>query len=92
IFGSTSRSSGEIPSVRVNQLLLHNISVVGVGWGSYEGDRAGHTATQWNALLPHLENGRLRPHVGAVFDLDDAAAALQHVEQRRAVGKVLLRP
>ncbi|NLA10236.1 MAG: NADPH:quinone oxidoreductase family protein [Microbacteriaceae bacterium] len=85
-------ASGEIPSVRVNQLLLHNISVVGVGWGSYEGDRAGHTATQWNALLPHLENGRLRPHVGAVFDLDDAAAALQHVEQRRAVGKVLLRP
>ena len=40
----------------------------------------------------NLENGTLRPHVGAVFALEDAAAALQHVEQRRAVGKVLLRP
>lgn len=85
-------ASGEIPSVKVNHLLLHNISVVGVGWGSYEGPRAGHTATQWEALLPHLENGTLRPQVGAVFALEDAAAALQHVEQRRAVGKVLLRP
>lgn len=85
-------ASGRIPSVRVNQLLLHNISVVGVGWGSYEGARAGHTATQWEALRPHLENGTLRPRVGAVFGLDEATAALQHVEQRRAVGKVLLRP
>lgn len=85
-------TAGEIPTVRVNLLLLKNISVVGVGWGSYPGERAGHTSTQWDALLPHLESGALRPQVGATYKLEDAAEALTQLEERRALGKIVILP
>lgn len=85
-------TAGAIPTVRVNRLLLKNISVVGVGWGSYPGERAGHSATQWNALLPHLESGALRPTIGATFPLEEAARALMQLDQRLSHGKTLLIP
>jgi len=85
-------TAGEIPTVKVNRLLLNNISVVGVGWGAYAGPRAGHTESQWDALLPHLESGALRPQVGATFKLEDAAEALLQLEQRRALGKIVILP
>ena len=37
-----------------------------------------------------LASGRVKPHVGAVFSLDAAAAALRHVRDGRAIGKVLV--
>ena len=30
-------TGGEIPTVKVNRLLLNNIDVVGVGWGAWAG-------------------------------------------------------
>ena len=34
--------------------------------------------------------GRAFPHIGATFTLDEAAAALRHVADGKAVGKVVL--
>ena len=36
--------------------------------------------------------GQLHPHIGARFPLDDTAAALRHVADRKAIGKVLIEP
>ncbi len=85
-------TAGEIPQVKVNRLLLNNVSVVGVGWGAYVLTRPGHIAKEWEALVPHLENGSLKPVVGPTFELDEAAAALLTLDERRATGKVLLTP
>lgn len=85
-------TAGEIPEVKVNRLLLNNVSVVGVGWGAYALARPGHIAREWAAIAPHLESGALVPPVGATFALDDAAQALAEIDERRAVGKVLLTP
>jgi len=41
-------------------------------------------------LTELLATGRITPHVAATFDLDDVAAALRHVADGRAVGKVVL--
>ncbi len=85
-------TGGEIPTVKVNRLLLNNISVVGVGWGAYFlGVGTGYLQQQWADLLPHLEAGRLDPVLGAEFPLDRAADALRELDERRATGKVLLR-
>ncbi|MCD9200113.1 NADPH:quinone oxidoreductase family protein [Aeromicrobium wangtongii] len=83
-------TAGEIPTVKVNRLLLNNISVVGVGWGAYVLARPGHIAGEWDALTPHLESGALRPVVGPTFPLAEASAALLTLDERRATGKVLL--
>jgi NADPH2:quinone reductase len=83
-------TAGEIPTVQVNRLLLNNVSIVGVGWGAYVLPREGYVSGQWDALLPHIESGVISPPIGATFGLDDAAAALLTLDERRATGKVLL--
>lgn len=85
-------TAGEIPTVKVNRLLLNNISVVGVGWGAYLTPRPGHTTNEWNAMLPHLESGALNPPISSIFPLENATAALLELEQRRAMGKVVIVP
>lgn len=85
-------TAGDIPEVKVNRLLLNNLSVVGVGWGAYALARPGHVAQEWAAIAPHLESGALTPPIGATFGLDEAAQALATIDERRATGKVLLTP
>ncbi len=85
-------TAGQIPEVKVNRLLLNNISVVGVGWGAYAMPRPGHVGKEWEAMLPHLRSGALRPVVGATHPLEDAATALTSLEGRAVTGKVLLVP
>lgn len=85
-------TAGEIPTVKVNRLLLNNLDVVGVGWGAFCGSRPDYPRQQWQDLLPHLESGALRALVGATHPLDQAAHALRELDQRRAAGKVVLTP
>lgn len=85
-------TEGQIPSVKVNRLLLNNLDVVGVGWGAYWLAEPGYPSQQWAELLPDLRAGRLLPPVGARHRLEDAAEAVASLEERRAVGKVLLLP
>ncbi|CAA9217468.1 MAG: FadB4 [uncultured Arthrobacter sp.] len=85
-------TAGDIPTVKVNRLLLNNVAAVGVGWGAYVSKRPGHIASQWAALAPHLESGVLQPVVGQTFPLEEAAKALLTLDERRATGKVLLIP
>ncbi|WP_041452302.1 NADPH:quinone oxidoreductase family protein [Hoyosella subflava] len=83
-------TAGEIPSVRVNRLLLNNIDLVGVGWGAFWLSNPGYLQEQWRALAPHFESGALAPVVGEVVALDRAADALRALDERRATGKVIL--
>ncbi|QJY49813.1 NADPH:quinone oxidoreductase family protein [Pseudonocardia broussonetiae] len=85
-------TAGDIPTVKVNRLLLNNIDVVGVGWGAFAMPRDGFVAEQWADLLPHLRSGALDPVVGATYPLADAAAALAEIDERRVTGKVVLEP
>jgi len=85
-------TGGEIPTVRVNRLLLNNISVVGVGWGAFWMSRPGYLAEQWQAIAPLVADGRVRPPLGARYDLQHAAEALAELHERRAVGQVLIEP
>lgn len=84
-------AGGAIPEVKVNRLLLNNISVVGAAWGE---------ATRRDSSLPRrihqelvglIESGFVRPPIGQVFALEDIAAAYRTFENREAVGKVVLR-
>lgn len=83
-------AAGTIPTVQVNRLLLNNITVVGAGWATYLAKRPGHMQTEWEAIAPHVRSGALRPIISGTYALKDAAAALREIEQRRAVGKIIL--
>ena len=83
-------TAGEIPTVKVNRLLLNNIEVVGVGWGAFVLPRPEEVLRQWHRLLPHLHAGQLDPPIGEEFPLEEAGEAVASLEERTATGKVLL--
>ncbi len=83
-------TGGEIPTVKVNRLLLNNVDVVGVGWGAWWMTRPGYLATQWAEIQPLLADGSLVAPEPSVFPLADAAAAIASLENRTAAGKVVL--
>lgn len=84
-------TGGEIPTVKVNRLLLNNIDVVGVGWGAWVMSHPGYLQQQWAALEPLLASGAVTPPQPHVFDLGQAAEALAALENRTARSKVVLR-
>lgn len=84
-------TGGEIPTVKVNRLLLNNVDVVGVGWGAWTLSHPDALAEQWAGLEGLLTSGRLRPPEPAVYPLEDAAAAVASLENRTAKGKVVVR-
>ncbi len=83
-------TGGSIPEVRVNRLLLGNVEVVGAGWGAYALTRPELCREIGARLLPMIESGVVHPLVGARFPLEQAAAALREIDERRATGKVVL--
>lgn len=84
-------TGGEIPTVKVNRLLLNNIDVVGVGWGAWALTHPGSLAEQWDGLAALLESGALAAPRPEVRPLDEAAAAVASLENRTVRGKVVLK-
>ncbi|HVV11308.1 NADPH:quinone oxidoreductase family protein [Amycolatopsis sp.] len=85
-------TAGEIPTVKVNRLLLNNIDVRGVGWGAYAGPRPGYSRTLWDRLLPYLESGQVDPPIAATFPLAEAGEAVARLDARQVLGKVVVEP
>lgn len=84
-------TGGEIPTVKVNRLLLNNIDVVGVGWGAWTLSHPGALREQWDGLAALLASGALAPPQPQVFPFEQAAAAVASLENRTARGKVVIR-
>ena len=80
-----------IPEVKVNRLLLNNVDVRGVGWGAYAMMRPGYMQQQWQALLPMMDSGVVKPPVGKVYPLEDFGQALVDMDERRTLGKSVVR-
>ncbi len=85
-------TSGRIPSVQMNRVLLKNISLVGLHWGAYRQRDPAKIHEANTALFKLYEEGKIRPVVSAVYPLEQAAAALDEIGSRRSVGKVVLQP
>lgn len=85
-------TGGEIPTVKVNRLLLRNTEVVGAGWGEWAWNNPGYMRAQWDELLDDIASGRLAPPVSGVYPLAEAAAAVGELAERRVTGKVVIHP
>jgi NADPH:quinone reductase len=85
-------TAGEIPTVKVNRLLLNNIDVRGVGWGAYALPRPGYARAEWDRLLPTLETGSVVPPISARYPLEQAGEAVAALENRTVLGRVVVHP
>jgi NADPH2:quinone reductase len=84
-------TQGEIPQVKVNRLLLNNVDVRGVGWGAYAMTRPGYMQQQWHRLVPMIEAGIVKPPIGATYELGGFGQALVDMDERRTLGKSVVR-
>jgi NADPH:quinone reductase len=85
-------AAGEIPKLPLNLVLLKGCDVRGVFWGQFtERYPQAHRANMVE-LLQWLAEGKLSAHVHAVYPLAETAAALKMLADRKAMGKILLRP
>ena len=88
VIGFTGR---EIPTVKVNRLLLTNTTVMGAASEEFWHTQPGFVRQQWRDLVPLMESGSIDPPIGSVFPLDEAASAIRAMDERRAVGRLLIR-
>jgi NADPH:quinone reductase len=83
-------TGGSIPEVKVNRLLLNNTDIVGAGWGAYVMPKPDVNREIGAGVNRLVEEGFVRPIVGARFPPEHAADALRLIDGRQATGKVVL--
>ncbi len=83
-------AAGEIPTIKVNRLLLRNVSIVGAAWGEAIAGNPELARDIHARLLPLVKSGAVRPPIGNTYDFDDAVAAFTSLDDRSATAKVLL--
>jgi NADPH2:quinone reductase len=89
-FVTVGFASGEIPRIPLNLVLLKGVIVKGFEIRTFGVFAAELAARDEQELMALLSAGKLAPHVSSVYSLDDIAAALHEVADRRAIGKVLV--
>ena len=83
-------TSGRIPTVSVNMPLIKGFSVIGVRAGEY-GRRDPEAGRANLAAIARLaEEGKIAPYICARFPLERAVDALRMLQDRKAVGKVVI--
>lgn len=83
-------AEGSIPEVKVNRLLLRNLSVLGVALDPWEKRFPGYAPELVAGLEAAAEEGRVRPFIGDRIPFDRAHEALGILDRREALGKVVI--
>jgi len=83
-------AGGSIPEVKVNRLLLRNLTLTGITMDVMETEHPGTLARVRDGVQALLDAGRLHPAIGATYPMERAAEALASIEERTAVGKVVV--
>lgn len=89
-FVTVGYASGVIPKIPLNLVLLKDVAIVGFEFRGWAVANAEELARNDAELMALLAEGRVAPHIGARFSFDDVRAAIRHVADGKAIGKVLL--
>ena len=85
-------AAGDIPKIPLNIIMLKGCDVLGVFWGAaLERDPEGHRKNMAQ-LLDWVQDGRLKPHIHAVYPMEEIATALEEIAARKVQGKVIITP
>lgn len=85
-------ASGEIPKIALNLPLLKGSQIRSFNIAPFTVKEPESMAEIDRTLMAMLADGRLRPRIGGRFPLEEAAEALRQIEERRAVGKLVVEP
>ncbi len=89
-FVTVGYASGVIPRIPLNLVLLKGCQVLGFQFRDFAEHCPDELRRNDDELWALLAEGRVSPHLGATFALDDVVAALAMVADGQVVGKVIL--
>lgn len=85
-------AAGAIPKLPLNLVLLKSCDIRGVLWGAWTRREPESQRALMADIVRWCVEGRLSAHVHAVYPLAEIAAALKIIADRKAMGKIVLRP
>ncbi|PLX38302.1 MAG: NADPH:quinone oxidoreductase [Hyphomicrobiales bacterium] len=85
-------AAGDIPRIPLNLVLLKGGDIRGVFWGESIVRAPEDHQANIRRLLGWVASGELKPHIHAVYSLEETGKALEEIAGRRVKGKVLVKP
>ncbi len=79
-----------IPSIPLNLTLLKGCQIVGVFWGAHTMREPKNHAENMGDLFRLYGEGKIKPRISASYPLEKASEALQLLQDRKVLGKVVV--
>ncbi len=79
-----------IPKIPLNLTLLKGSQIVGVFWGAHVMREPAKHAANMAELFAMYAEGKIKPRISARFPLKDTAQALEMMQDRKVMGKVVI--
>lgn len=83
-------AAGDIPKIPLNLALLKGCQIVGVFWGSWAMQFPNENMLNTMELIQWHAQGKLKPHIHAVYRLEEAQKAMKEMMQRKVRGKIVI--
>jgi NADPH2:quinone reductase len=83
-------TTGNIPAIKANYLLVKNIGVLGVQWSDYRDRDPALVARVQDEIFSMFEAGALNFQLMGTYSLEDYRAAFDALASRRTRGKIIL--
>lgn len=83
-------AAGEIPKIPLNLPLLKEAAIVGVFWGAFAMKDPKANMENTMTLMQWHAQGKLKPHIHAIYDLADTSKALEEMTDRKVKGKLIV--
>ncbi|MCQ9615436.1 zinc-binding dehydrogenase [Paenalcaligenes niemegkensis] len=83
-------AAGEIPSLKVNYLLVKNISVLGIQWSDYRDYTPDRVVQAQQHIFDLWHKGAVRPHIAQQVGFEELPAALTLVSEGKIRGKAVV--
>jgi NADPH2:quinone reductase len=89
-FVTVGYASGTIPRIPLNLVMLKGLQIVGFQMLAFATNAPDEFRANEVELMKFLAEGRVRPHIGRRFALDEVVAGLRYVGDGCAIGKIVL--
>jgi len=83
-------AAGTIPKIPLNLPLLKGASIVGVFWGGFAIGNQKANMENTKALMQWYEEGKIKPHIHKIYELEDTPKALEEMMNRKVKGKLVV--
>lgn len=84
-------AAGDIAQLPANHILIKQIELIGVAYQGFSRRFPDRCRANIAAMMELWSEGKLRPHIGGTYSLDEGIDAFRAMRDRKAVGKLVVR-